>query len=292
MRTQTPPRARIVASISLIALASILLSGCATSNTSAITPTDMQTKAASSRTLPDHIVNGDFEYPAIPSNKWETLGKEYGYGFGKKYKTVNPDTRTWGAGFNSAVNMKEEIPGWDGSEFAWSSTQQAVSGFYAHNVEINYDTDSNQCGEITADQAGTAIYQDVATEPGTVYTWSLKHTSTLSSFADSMQVLIGKPGDEAAQQATRISSQNGNEIGWSGTTITTHTISSDVNTKKWDTYTGVYHIPDGQTITRFTFKAIKSHDPANGNNVDDISFQISRPLSYDPNGGSGKVPNK
>lgn len=46
------------------------------------------------------------------------------------------------------------------------------------------------------------------------------------------------------------------------------------------------------TIARFTFRSLTSHDPTTGNQVDDISFQVSYPLTYELNGGAGVNPNK
>ncbi|MBS5401112.1 MAG: hypothetical protein KHX65_04150 [Bifidobacterium sp.] len=46
------------------------------------------------------------------------------------------------------------------------------------------------------------------------------------------------------------------------------------------------------TIARFTFRSLTSHDPTTGNQVDDISFQVSWPLAYDLQGGTGIQPNK
>ncbi len=49
------------------------------------------------------------------------------------------------------------------------------------------------------------------------------------------------------------------------------------------------------TVTRFTFKAVtgqEAYGSAEGNLIDDISFEISWPLTYDLQGGTGIQPNK
>ena len=66
---------------------------------------------------------------------------------------------------------------------------------------------------------------------------------------------------------------------------------------EWDTYEGTYTIPAGQPITRFTFRSVRGtegglNESVAGNNVDDISFQISYPLAYALNGGQGATPNE
>ena len=42
--------------------------------------------------------------------------------------------------------------------------------------------------------------------------WSLKHSSATSAYVDKMQVMIGEPYKETAQEATRITSENGNKV--------------------------------------------------------------------------------
>lgn len=95
--------------------------------------------------LPDHIVNGDFEYPAVPKDEWRHLG-------GKSYITVNPDTGRYCADkFNNIA--ASPIPDWNKLPFAWRSTQTAGSTHEAGSVEMNYDAaDDNQFVEVIADQ--------------------------------------------------------------------------------------------------------------------------------------------
>lgn len=193
------------------------------------------------------------------------------------------------------------IPNWNRSSFAWSSTQgDAHYPIYggldceAGNVELNYDSvHHNQFGELTADQQGTAIYQDVKVIPGTMMTWSLKHSSATSAYVDKMQVMIGEPYKETAQEATRIASENGNKVGERMTTISTPTTSDRADNKKWDTYTGTYLVPDGVTTVRFTFKSVASAEWYSGNDLDDIAFSRSYRLTYDKNASdaTGKVPS-
>ena len=62
---------------------------------------------------------------------------------------------------------------------------------------------------LVAGQAGTAIYQDIATIPGVSYRWTLKHASLDRNHLDGMSVMIGEPGKESAQDARR-TTVNGN----------------------------------------------------------------------------------
>ena len=250
--------------------------------------------------LPDHIVNGSFDHPSIPS--WTTLAGSTSNKFnkGKLFATINPGTGKYGSGCAMSTTGRP-IPNWNRSSFAWSSTQgDAHYPIYggldceAGNVELNYDSvHHNQFGELTADQQGTAIYQDVKVTPGTMMTWRLKHSSATSAYVDKMQVMIGEPYKETAQEATRIASENGNKVGEKMTTISTPTTSDRADNKKWDTYTGTYLVPDGVTTVRFTFKSVASAEWYSGNDLDDIAFSRSYRLTYDKNASdaAGQVPS-
>ena len=257
---------------------------------------DVATYAASN--LPKQIVNGDFDYPSIPS--WTALPESVSnkYNKGKLYATINPGTGKYGSGCDMSTSGRA-IPNWNRSNFAWNSTQGDTHhsdgrSCEAGNVELNYDSvHHNQFGELTADQQGTAIYQDVKVTPGTMMKWSLKHSSATSAYVDKMQVMIGEPYKETAQEATRIASENGNKVGEKMTTISTPTTSDRADNKKWDTYSGTYLVPDGVTTVRFTFKSVASAEWYSGNDLDDIEFSRSYKLAYDKNSSdaTGEVPS-
>ena len=247
--------------------------------------------------LPDHIVNGSFDYPSVPS--WTGLAGSSSNknNKGKRFATINPGTGKYGLGCAMSTTGKA-IPNWNRSSFAWNSTQGDVHypgmSCEAGNVELNYDSvHHNQFAELTADQQGTAIYQDVKVTPGTMMKWSLKHSSATSAYVDKMQVMIGEPYKETAQEATRIASENGNKVGEKMTTISTPTTSDRADNKKWDTYSGTYLVPDGVTTVRFTFKSVASAEWYSGNDLDDIEFSRSYKLTYDKNSSdaAGEVPS-
>lgn len=257
---------------------------------------DVAAYAASN--LPEQIVNGGFDYPSVPS--WTTLLESYSnkYNKGKLFATINPGTGKYGLGCAMSTTGRA-IPNWNRLNFAWNSTQGDIhyssgQSCEAGNVELNYDSvHHNQFAELTADQQGTAIYQDVKVTPGTMMKWSLKHSSTTSAYVDKMQVMIGEPYKETAQEATRITSENGNKVGEKMTTISTPTTSDRADNKKWDTYSGTYLVPDKVTTVRFTFKSIASAEWYSGNDLDDIKFSRSYKLTYDKNSSdaAGEVPS-
>lgn len=248
--------------------------------------------------LPEQIVNGGFDYPSVPS--WTALPESASNKFnkGKRFATINPGTGKYGSGCAMSTTGRA-IPNWNRLNFAWSSTQgdthySGGMSCEAGNVELNYDSvHHNQFAELTADQQGTAIYQDVKVTPGTMMKWSLKHSGATSAYVDKMQVMIGEPYKETAQEATRITSENGNKVGEKMTTISTPTTSDRADNKKWDTYSGTYLVPDGVTTVRFTFKSVASAEWYSGNDLDDIEFSRSYKLTYDKNSSdaAGEVPS-
>ena len=249
--------------------------------------------------LPDHLVNGDFEYPTA-----DIMGKSDG-----RFWYISQNDNSWWA--NVKLTGKEKrstLPaGFDKSKFAWHSTQTGNTHYptleRADDIQVDYKGDgTNHYSEITAAQGGSTLYQDVATTPGVMYRWSLKHASINSANIDRMSVMIGEPGKESAQDATRTTvNGNGDKTGKVGKVISTKVRnkaelggssnhSSRNHDGQWETYTGTY-IATG-TVTRFTFKSVSSSNNVNGNILDDLSFTKAYRLGYDGNGGTGQVPSR
>ena len=233
--------------------------------------------------LPDHLVNGTFDY----------RGNEI----------INENQRVYGrhdTTYLAIISAKTGIIGnplhskldnWDSGKFGWRSNDDTAG---ADTVEVQrrnhtpYPTNAgNVWGEIAAAKRGKYIYQDIATTPGIMYRWSLKHASRNADQDDSMQVMIGMPGAEAVQEATRITSNGTDKVGEKSTTITTHGTAQD---GRWETYTGTYIATS--TTTRFTFRSVRDSNgqgldfTAEGNCVDDLSFDKAYRLGYDSNGGA------
>lgn len=292
---------RLLAGLTAAAALGAGLAGTAnavdTNGAAGTTKSVVKLTADDTNNLPDHIVNGSFDYPSVPS--WTGLAGSSSNknNKGKRFATINPGTGKYGSGCAMSTTGRA-IPNWNRSSFAWNSTQGDAHypgmSCEAGNVELNYDSvHHNQFVELTADQQGTAIYQDVKVTPGTMMKWSLEHSSATSAYVDKMQVMIGEPYKETAQEATRIASENGNKVGEKMTTISTPTTSDRADNKKWDTYSGTYLVPDGVTTVRFTFKSVASAEWYSGNDLDDIEFSRSYKLTYDKNSSdaAGQVPS-
>ena len=245
---------------------------------------NVKTVADNTSNLPDHLVNGTFDY----------RGNEI----------INENQRVYGdTTYLAIINAKTGIIGnplhskldnWDSGKFGWRSNDDTAG---ADTVEVQrrnhtpYPTNAgNVWGEIAAAKQGKYIYQDIATTPGVVYKWSLKHASRNADQDDSMQVMIGEPGAEAVQEATRTTSNGTDKVGEKSTTITTHGTAQD---GRWETYTGDYLATS--TTTRFTFRSVRDSNgqgldfTAEGNCVDDLSFDKAYKLSYDKNSSDAKV---
>lgn len=249
--------------------------------------------ANTSDSLPAELVNGSFDYPA---GLIAGVSTKYPW---DDWTVVDPINGRYARHIGVDKDLWAPITGWDASKFAWKSTQTKGTNWQqiAQGVELQKDSKTgNQYAELVAGQAGTALYQDIATIPGVSYRWELKHASLDRTHLDGMSVMIGEPGKESAQDATRTTvNGNGDQPGDVGKVISTKVRnkaelggssnhSSRNHDGQWETYTGTY-IATG-TVTRFTFKSVSSSNNVNGNILDDLSFTKAYRLGYDANGGA------
>lgn len=253
----------------------------------------VKTVADTNASLPDHLVNGDFSVNYHDQWKdsfggWTSIDPNAG-------KTLHATSLPNGSSWKwTAIN------GWDKSKFGWTSTQKAGSNVQqkANAVELQYDdsTADNVYAELCAYEAGTAIYQDIRTVPGTLYKVRLKHASLNQSYLDKMQVMIGAPGHEQPVEMTRTSvNGHGDKLNEKSTTIATKVTNGNNrhHADQWETYEGTYLIPDGQTTTRFTFRSVDSKQLDYGNVLDGIVFDKAYRLTYNKNASdaTGEVPS-
>lgn len=244
--------------------------------------------------LPDHLVNGDFNVNY--KDQWLTGGWNW--------TSITPDgkylnsVRNW----NDSATTWKTVNGWDKTKFGWSSTQKDGTDDIQHKagaVEIQYDDQAdNVYAELCAYEAGTAIYQDIKTVPGTLYKVRLKHASLYDGYLDKMQVMIGAPGHEQPVEMTRTGvNGHGDKLNEKSNIIATKVSNTGENDRnhdsQWESYEGTYLIPAGQTVTRFTFRSVGSRNLDHGNLLDDIVFDKAYRLSYDKNStaAAGEVPS-
>lgn len=255
--------------------------------------------ASDTSKLSDHLVNSDFEY--LPDGGWKTISARYD--MASAYTSVDPNNgqyiRNTRHADSDTGTAWVDWDGFDASKFAWRTDQkggQDQGGLKdrANAVELQQDsTDGNTYAEMVASETGRTIYQDLATIPGTLYKIRLKHASLCKDNVDQMQAVIngtpiemtrvtanGKAGDKVGEKSTTIATKVTNENRWH-------------HADQWETYEGYYVIPDGQTTTRFGFKAVNYLDPTKGNLLDDVTFARAYRLTYDKNAqdATGSIPS-
>lgn len=160
------------------------------------------------------LVNGSFEQPVI-SNPYASLNQS-------------------------------SVPGWrthagDGILELW---RPAAGGLIPYDGSQNLEVQAN---------SNAAVYQDVATTPGTTFTWSFAHRGRSGN--DSLAVKIGDINSLVVQQ-----------------TVTT-------GNSAWQRYTGTYTVPAGQTTTRFKFEPVSwaGGNSSMGNLVDAVLICANPP---------------
>ncbi|ANY73424.1 hypothetical protein BBD41_12975 [Paenibacillus ihbetae] len=151
---------------------------------------------------------------------------------------------------------QDEVPGW--------MTTDTGNGANVHLIEIwDYaqgypdpevkqqpaPVDGNRYAELNAVENGM-LYQDVPTTPGQTIYWRLSHKGRYG--VDTMQVRIGPATDNPYDTVPQKQMSSGNTA--------------------WETYTGTYTVPAGQTMTRFGFEAVSTSSGSigYGNHLDNI----------------------
>lgn len=267
----------------------------------------VKTVADTNASLPDHLVNGDFEYPGVnvlSKNRYDE--KDYNWwGVSRKDKMVyDPSHEIQWVSLSSTFDSDRFA--WDSTEVA--GTQNGSSQWHTNEVELQRDSHTgNMYGELCAYQAHTSVRQYIRTTPGVLYKVRLKHASLSRDYLDKMQVLVGPAGNEQPVSMTRVESQNGLDAtgqSTTSTTVSTHAsnemeikdgqgtpYSSRNHDGQWATYEGVYVATSD--VTSFTFKSVDAKAFNLGNLLDDIVFDKAYKLTYDANSSdaSGQVPS-
>ncbi|MBK1965497.1 immunoglobulin-like domain-containing protein [Listeria ivanovii] len=148
----------------------------------------------------------------------------------------------------SMIFDSSSVPGWETTD-SQNRIEIQKNGFLESTTrQIMYAQSGNQWAELNAYE-NSALYQDVPTTPGTTVHWQVYHK--------------GRQGVDVALV----------EFGSPGGVLTEQSQMSDGDTD-WGLYKGTYVIPEGQTTTRFQFRAVSSAggDTGLGNYLDNIQF--------------------
>lgn len=134
-------------------------------------------------------------------------------------------------------------------------------------------TDGKQYAEINAGAAG-ALYQTIATIPGTTMYWSVDHSGRDGT--DTMAVVMmpeSRAKDITTQTQLLKVLNNPSEYG--------ATVASNLSAPQgvWTTHSGQYTIPEEQYETRFFFMAVSTYNNKDyiGNHIDNVWFSQQIP---------------
>lgn len=213
------------------------------------------------------VLNGSFETPDLTNHQYQEFVPEGTAGL--FWKTTGENTEgnqhIYGGGTTTANDKKHYI------EIVDTSDGHQTHAANWHNQ--GSATNGKQYAEINAGAAG-ALYQTIATIPGTTMYWSVDHCGRNGT--DTMAVVM-MPESRAKNITTQTQLQqvlqNPSSYGAA--------VESDLSAQKgvWTTHSGQYTIPEGQYETRFFFMAVSTSDnnPYVGNHIDNVWFSQQIP---------------
>lgn len=214
------------------------------------------------------VLNGSFETPDLTNCHFQEFVPEGTAGL--FWKTTGENTEgnqpVYGGSTTAANDKKHYIEIVDTSE---GSHKTDAANFHNQGSATN----GKQYAEINAGAVG-ALYQTIATIPGTTMYWSVDHSGRNGT--DTMAVVM-MPESRAKSITTQAQLQqvlnNPSKYG--------ATVESDLSAPQgvWTTHSGQYTIPEGQYETRFFFMAVSTYNNENyiGNHIDNVWFSQQIP---------------
>ncbi len=197
-----------------------------------------------------NVLNGSFEYPAIPSGS-----TNYAFANG----THQLFWRTTAPGPDHMLGQDVEL----GNGNAGNPYLQ--DGSAAHGA---------QYAELNAEATGT-LYQDVLTAPGAELSWGFSHRSRKYTGKNTMFLIIASSKDGAKidtqaqiNELIRNYTADGKTVSYGGGSYTLWKMEADVY--HWENHFGSYTVPDNQYATRFFFASATG--TTTGNLIDNVTF--------------------
>ncbi len=197
-----------------------------------------------------NVLNGSFEYPAIPSGS-----TNYAFANG----THQLFWRTTAPGPNHMLGQDVELGN------ANPGNPYLLNGTAVHG---------KQYAELNAEAMGT-LYQDVLTAPGAELSWGFSHRSRKGTGDNIMYLIIASSKDGAkidtqAQINDLIHNYtaDGETVSYDGGSYTLWKMEADAN--HWQNHFGSYTVPHGQYATRFFFASATG--TTTGNLIDNVTF--------------------
>ena len=224
--------------------------------------------ARTNTTYQASVLNGSFEAPDLTDYKFQEFVPEGTTGLFWKTTASNEEGAqpTYPTGSTQQNDGKHYIEIID----TGTSGHKSEAAQY-HNQGTA--TNGTQYAEINAGAVG-ALYQTIATIPGTTMYWSVDHSGRNGT--DTMAVVM-MPESSAKSITTQAQLQqvlnNPSKYG--------ATVESNLSAQKgvWTTHSGQYTIPEGQYETRFFFMAVSTYNNENyiGNHIDNVWFSQQIP---------------
>ena len=215
------------------------------------------------------VLNGSFEAPDLTDYPYQSFVLEGTKGLFWKTTASNEEG-------NMPIYPTGKTQENDGEHYIeiidtrTSNNHKAQAAWY-HKQDI--PTDGKQYAEINAGAAG-ALYQTIATIPGTTMYWSVDHSGREGT--DTMAVVMMPESD-----AKNITTQTQLREVLNNPTHYHANVESNLSDQKgvWTTHSGQYTIPEGQYETRFFFMAVSTHDNKDfvGNHIDNVWFSQEIP---------------
>lgn len=225
--------------------------------------------ARTNTTYQASVLNGSFEAPDLTNYEFQEFVPEGTPGLFWKTTASNEEGNmpTYPSG-NTQQNDRQHYI--EIIDTGTSNNHKAQAAWY-HNQDTT--TDGKQYAEINAGAAG-ALYQTIATIPGTTMYWSVDHSGRDGT--DTMAVVMmpeSKAKSITTQAELRKVLDDPSNYG--------ATVESNLSAEKgvWTTHSGQYTIPEGQYETRFFFMAVKTHQDKDyiGNHIDNVWFSQQIP---------------
>lgn len=218
------------------------------------------------------VLNGSFEAPDLTNHEYQEFVPEETTGLFWKTTGENTekDQHVYGGGATVENDKKHYIEIVDTRE---GTHKTNATNWHKQGTA----SQGNQYAEINAGAAG-ALYQTIATIPGTTMYWSVDHNGRKGT--DTMAVVM-MPESRAKNITTQTQLQQVlQNPGNYGAEVVSN-LTADVNV--WTTHSGQYTIPAGQYETRFFFMAVSTSDgdPYVGNHIDNVWFSQQIPPASD-----------
>ena len=202
-----------------------------------------------------NVLNGSFEYPAVPSEPSKVTNYAFANGTHQLF------WRTTAPGANHTLGQDVEL-GTDRPNNPYLPAGSTA----AHG---------RQYAELNAEAMGT-LYQDVLTAPGAELSWSFSHRSRVGTGENTMFLIIAssKDGAKIKTQAQindliRNYTADGKRVFYEdGSSYTLWKMEGDAN--HWQNHFGSYKVPPDQYATRFFFASATG--TTTGNLIDNVTF--------------------